>query len=575
MSSDGEKEPVLLEPSFSTNIDWSLFILFASAVVSVLWGIALAIFAAGLVPIAWTISSAASAYDGLTNVVVTAVSSLSTAQLTYTIKLAVEAYASSILFEGFTLDQWKFLRALSESSIWPPFKFPWRKQTKSAMVWLALLGSLAAHSTSMAAILQPENFIVILHYDDWNPCGIPASNLSFNLPIPSEAQAQLEQAALTAGLELGTIYEQVSGNSTTSIVGRSFVKNNFGYGAIGSLTNALQEVPGVELDVQCGNETSSPDLESLWAAIRIPLPTVNLTNKTVSLTTDLQSNSSLQIVTSTAGGKSISPVTLTDAVPFVFFSAVLANGDGAMLTIDANGSAFGCIWNAIPRLVHVQIIDFNAAALRLETQTSGYTNLYPAAIGSALLGTLRGMATGITLGGSLILRANYSLVNTPHFTLDGQYQAPSADATIGVLLGDGAKAGLTAYSNYFASHVFASLVNDTIDEAAAKTGVSICSSNNRSLHKHSRFGNLHWLGTLAIIQNCAIGAAALWVVFLLARPGKNRRIRVKGVEPFEVSDAFRLGVGASPIIRETNVRTEQLLRVRSSGVEVKLSKRQV
>jgi hypothetical protein len=80
---------------------------------------------------------------------------------------------------------------------------------------------------------------------------------------------------------------------------------------------------------------------------------------------------------------------------------------------------------------------------------------------------------------------------------------------------------------------------------------------------------------LAIIQNCAIGAAALWVVFLLARPGKNRRIRMKGVEPFEVSDAFRLGVGASPIIRETNVRTEQLLRVRSSGVEVKLSKRQV
>jgi hypothetical protein len=83
------------------------------------------------------------------------VSSLSTAQLTYTIKLAVEAYTSSILFEGFTLDQWKFLRALSESSIWPPFKFPWRKQTKSAMVWLTLLGSLAAHSTSMAAILQP------------------------------------------------------------------------------------------------------------------------------------------------------------------------------------------------------------------------------------------------------------------------------------------------------------------------------------------------------------------------------------------------------------------------------------
>ncbi|KAJ7731531.1 hypothetical protein B0H16DRAFT_1583570 [Mycena metata] len=575
MSSNGEKEPVLLEPSFSTNIDWSLFILFASAVVSVLWGMALAIFAAGLVPIAWTISTAGSAYSGLTSVVVTAVASLSTAQLTYTMKLAVEAYASSILFEGFTLDQWKFLRALSESSIWPPFKFPWRKQTKSAVLWLALLGSLAAHSTSMAAILQPETFIVILHYDDWNPCGITASNLSFSLSIPSEAQAQLEQATLAAGLELGTVYEQVSGNSTTSIVGRSFVKDNFGYGAIGGLANALQEVPGVEFDVQCGNETSSPDLETLWAAVRIPLPTVNLTNKTVSFTTNLQSNSSLQIVTSTAGGKPNSPFTLTDTVPFVFFSAVLANGDGAMLTIDANGSAFGCIWHVIPRLVHVQIIGFNAVALRSETQTSGDTNLYPAAIGSALLGTLRGMATSITLGGSLILRANYSLVDTPHFTWDGDYQAPSANTTIGVLLGDGAKAGLTAYSNYFASHVFTSLVNDTIDEAAAKTGVSVCSSNNRSLHKHWRFGNLHWLGTLAIIQNCAIGAAALWVVFLLARPGKKRRIRVKGVDPLEVSDAFRLGVGASPIIREMNVRTEQLLRVRSSGVEVKLSKRQV
>ncbi|KAJ7438430.1 hypothetical protein B0H11DRAFT_2358391 [Mycena galericulata] len=570
MSSDGEKEPVLLEPSFSTNIDWSLFILFASAVVSVLWGLALAIFAAGVVPIAWTISDSAIVYDdGLTNVVVTAVSSLSTAQLTYTIKLAVQAYGSSILFEGFTLDEWKFLRALAESSIWPPFRFPWRKQTKSALVWLALLGSLAAHSTSMAAILQPESFIVILDYDDWNPCGIPASNLSFNLPIPSEAQAQLEQATLTAGLELGTIYEQVSGNSTTSIVGRSFVKDNFGYGAIGGLTNALQEVPGVELDVQCGNETSSPDLESLWAAVRIPLPTVNLANKTVSFTTELESNSSLQIVTSTAGGEPNSPVTLTDAVSFVFFSAVLANGDGAMLTIDANGSAFGCIWNAIPRLVHVQINGFTAAALRSETQTSGNTSLYPAAIGSALLGTLRGMATSITLGGSLILPAN-SLVNTPHFTWNGLYEAPSANATIGVLLGDGSKAGLTAYSNYFTSYVFASVVNDTIDEAAAKTGVSICSSDNRSLHHHWRFGNLHWLGTLAVIQNCAIGAAALWVVFLLARPGKKRRIRVKGVGLLEVSDAFRLGVGASPIIREMNVGTEQLLRVRSSGVEVKL-----
>lgn len=51
-----------------------------------------------------------------------------------------------------------------------------------------------------------ETFIVILHYDDWNPCGITASNLSFSLSIPSEAQAQLEQATLAAGLELGTIY---------------------------------------------------------------------------------------------------------------------------------------------------------------------------------------------------------------------------------------------------------------------------------------------------------------------------------------------------------------------------------
>ncbi|KAJ7016908.1 hypothetical protein C8F04DRAFT_1406473 [Mycena alexandri] len=575
MSSGGKKEPVLLEPSFSTNIDWSLFILFASAVVSVLWGIALAIFAAGVVPIAWTISQAAMAYDGFTSVVVTAVSSLSTAQLTYTIKLAVEAYASSILFEGFTLDQWTFLRALSESSIRPPFKFPWRKQTKSAIVWLALMGSLAAHSTSMAAILQPEFFDVIHHVDDWGPCGIPASNLSFNLSIPRDAQVQLEQATLTAGLELGTIYEQVSGNSTTSIVGRAFVKDNFGYGAIGGVADGLQEVPGVELDVQCGNGTSSLDFELLWAAIRIPLPTVNLTKKTVSFITDLESNSSLQIVTSAGGGKPIPPVTLTDAVPFAFFSAVLANGDGAMLTIGANGSAFTCIWNAIPRLVHVRMVHWNAAALPSETQTSGNTTLYPAAIGSALLGTLRGVAAGITLGGSLFFRANYSLVNIQHFITDGHYQAPSANTAIGVLLGDGAKAGLTAYSNYFTSHVFAPFVNDTINDAAAKTGVSICSSNNRSLHQHWRFGNLHWLGTLAIIQNCTIGAAALWVVFLLARPGKNRCIRVKGLEPLEISDAFRLGVGASLIVRETNGSTEQLLRVRSSGVEVKLSKRQV
>ncbi|KAJ7224597.1 hypothetical protein GGX14DRAFT_651153 [Mycena pura] len=543
----------LLKTHLTSGLDWPLFYLFANGVITFLWGIALAVFAAGKVPIAWGLSQYGQQHASTTSVAVTAISTLSTTHLKFTIQRAAEQYAAAMLCEGITLRQWEWMEGVAQSSTRPPFKF--KEQPVRWLSWLLLFCSMAGHSASLTAILQPESFFDHRLYNDSIPCAVPASDLSFHLPMPDDAQRQLDDAVMSMGLQLYTFYEQVAGNTTMAVVGRVFTRDRYGYGAIGGLVNGLQEVPGVEFDVSCSDSGSSPSLASLWSNAGIPFPAVNLGNGTGSFETSLKSNSTLRIVTT---GRSDNLMFTLDSISSVaFFSVVQLNGDGALLTVDANGSTIGCTWSAIPRLVHIQMVNFTAAALPDETfvdkaNSNPDLTLYPAPIGRAVLGTLRGMAHAILYGARISPRTvAKSQIGTvyhfPHAPPIPFGSLPSMPTMLAVLLADGAKAAFTAYSDV--------------------THASVCGSNNRTVQLHWRFGNLRGLGFLAIILNIGFGGIAMSVVYVVAGgPPWRKRKRAKGVAALKVVDAFKLGVTGGRTTREMVAGDVHILRVTEGQV---------
>ncbi|KAJ7055491.1 hypothetical protein C8F01DRAFT_452914 [Mycena amicta] len=548
----------LLNPRLKTGFDRPLLFLLVNGILAVLWGIALAIFASGVVPISWNLSQYGTQHDGITNVVITGVSTLATAQLQYTIQNAVREYAAAMLYEGFTLRRWKWMQGFAEGSIWPPFA--WRRHPFPWIVWLVVYGSMAGHSASLVAILQPEPFFDHVLFNDRMPCGVDTPALNFDLPeVSSDALTQLDQASVSMGVQLGTFYEQVAGNTSTSVVGRVFTKDTFAYGALGGLWNGLQEVPGVEFTAQCGDSKSSPSLESLWSAAGIPLPTLNVTNGTGSFTTALKSNSTMEIVTSSPLNETFSLATNS---PAALFSVIQVTGSGALLTINSTNSTTGCTWTTIPRLVHVQMINFTASALPFETRAEN-ASTYPAPIGHAVASTMRGIAQAILLGGTITPRPDANLTTIYYFPSTSNHASgtlPSTATMLSTLLADGAKACFTGYSNYFAGNFFYSPI-------ALPASVAVCGSNNRTVQLHWRFGNVHGLGTVAIILNIGFGMFAVWVVSALAW---RRRTRVKGVNALEVVDAFRLGVATGIDAKSGGVieGTAQVLRVRDGRVVV-------
>ncbi|KAJ7834557.1 hypothetical protein B0H14DRAFT_3142324 [Mycena olivaceomarginata] len=554
----------LLKLHLTSGLDWPLFFLFANGIITFLWGIALAVFAAGKVAFAWDLSEYGIQHDSTTGVVVTAISTLSTTHLTFTIKHAVEEYAAAMLYEGVTLRQWEWMQGVAQSSIWPPFM--WKEYPVRWLGWLLLFGGMAGHSTSLAAILQPEPVFLHLLYNDTIPCAVPASDLSFNLPMLADSQKQLDDAVVSMGLQLYTFYEQVAGNTTTAVAGRVFTRDRFGYGAIGGLADGLQEVPGAEFNVSCSDSTSSPNLVSLWSKAGIPFPVVNLGHGTGNFETSLKPNSTLNIVT-TARSDNLT-FTLSSNSSVALFSVVRLNGDGALLTVDVNGSTIGCTWSAIPRLVHVQMVNFTAAALPDETfadKANSNPDLtpYPAPIGRAVLGTLQGMAHAIIVGASISPRANPQVDHFPHPPTIPFGSLPSMPTMLAVLLADGAKAAFTSYCSYFAINFFW--------PKRKVTDISVCGSNNRTVQMHLRFGNFRGLGIPAIILNIGFGGLVLSVAYMLAGgPPWRKRMRVKGVAALEVVDAFKLGVTGGRTTGEMIAGDVQILRVTEGRVVLHL-----
>jgi hypothetical protein len=82
-------------------------------------------------------------------------------------------------------------------------------------------------------------------------------------------------------------------------------------------------------------------------------PTVAISNDTISIVSDPQSNFSFTIQSIT---------TLTDGNATVFHGVVSTNDTAAFLVADALGNLTACTWTTTPLTVEVQTLDLIAAA---------------------------------------------------------------------------------------------------------------------------------------------------------------------------------------------------------------------
>jgi hypothetical protein len=151
--SEPASEPPL-RPQLARGFDRSLFFLLVNGGLSTAWGIALLVFATGVVPITWGISQYGRQHLALTNVIVTGIATLATAHLQYTARNAAEMHATMRLSEGVPLIAWGWLQGVAAGEIWPPLQSIW-----TWGVWLLVFGGMAGHSASIVAILQPRTRI--------------------------------------------------------------------------------------------------------------------------------------------------------------------------------------------------------------------------------------------------------------------------------------------------------------------------------------------------------------------------------------------------------------------------------
>ncbi|KAJ7431635.1 hypothetical protein B0H11DRAFT_2210122 [Mycena galericulata] len=498
-----------LRPHLTSDFDLSLFFLLVNGGVSTAWGAALAVFATGVVPLQWGISQYGQVHPGLTNVILTGIATSSTAHLQYTVRHAAREHATMRLSEGLPLLTWGWLQGAAAGDIWPPLQSKWTWGG-----WLLLFVGMAGHSASIVAILQPQPRFDHVHYDDPTPCGVDPARLTLNSNLT--VQPAMDQGAFQIGLQLGNYGDQIAANTMTAVLGRVYVKENIGYGALGGLINALQDVAGIEIDVWCD---SSHDLPSVWASVFPDLPLDALSvGRTGTSVSSIASAGSHAVIQSSVNS-TYTPFNST-SVSFSWtsmYAAVNASGSGALFIADNSGLSTSCTWTATPRLVHVEITNYVAVAASIDDAPTA-----PAPVGRAIYATVQGIAEAVRLGASL-------------YTSTG---SPSPDTIMATLLADGLKSALTQYGGWC-------WINT---DRCGAAGITICNSNNRTVQEHWHFGNEHFLGFPAIILNITFGLYALYVLYRVAR-----RPRVKGVEPFKVVNGFKIGLDTSTAKHEGNV----------------------
>ncbi|KAJ6526304.1 hypothetical protein B0H19DRAFT_1197165 [Mycena capillaripes] len=510
-----------LHPHLSSGFDRSLFFLLVNGVVSVAWGVTLAVFASGHIPISWIVSQYGQRHTGLTNVIVTGIATLATAHLKYTIRRATEEYTTMRLAEGLSLPTWSWLQGVAAVDIWPPLQR--EEQMWAWIAWLLLFGSMAGHSASVVAILQPQSYFDYVPSNDPTPCGVDPVTLTMNSNLT--AQTLMDQDAFMFGLQLGNYGDQVRGNTTTAVSGRIYVKDKFGYGAFSDLANARQDVAGIEINARCDSSHDAMSLPLRWSSAfpGLPLTTLNI-NDAGAFVASVASDGSHAVIKSSFNS-TYTPFHST-SISFNWtsmYAAVNASGSGVMFIADNSGLSTSCTWVATPRHVHVEIRDFIAFAASTDDAPTA-----PAPVGRAIYSTVRGIMQAIRLGAILDVIST-GATDFPAVAFDKTGKSRTGAANIlQSLLADGLKAALTAQ---YTEDCWADV------QRCDAVGISICDSNNRAVEEHWRFGDENNLGVLAILLTLGFGLYALWVIWTV-----RKRPRVKGMDTFKVVDAFKMGL---------------------------------
>lgn len=514
-------------------IDKGLCLLFLNGLITLCWGITLIVLQTGFVPISWNLSQYGQRHRGITNVFITGVATVSTSHLRFTVQNTVHEYSALLVHKGLTLRKWTWLQEFAQGSIWPSFTPRWWP------IWLLVYGLMAAHSASLVAILQPQSRWRHVMFNDPVPCGVDVKSLTLNPTLT--VFPDLDKVAEQIGLQFGNYYDQVAANTTTVITGRSFVKDNFGYGVIGGLTNGLQEVPGVEIVAECAmpHEVNTVPLATLWSAAFpgqvLPAPTI--TNGSGTFGTLPESTSQQAFITS-------GPTFKLTGTQGALYAIVNASGGGGLLTVSATGSMAGCTWTAVPQLVHLQTLNRVSATISADNATT-----LPLPTGRAVYAAVQGMAQAVRLSGTRL-----DWVQSFGFGTGGY--PVSAPVMLQTLLADALKGVLTAYTSYaIAVHYY-----------SAFTGASQCYSNNRMLSLQWHFGNEYNLGWIAIWLSIVFGGLAMYTVWHL-----HMQRRIKGLDVLKVVDAFKLGVVTVGVKAKDVEDMDSLLYVEEKGGEERVA----
>ena len=321
------------------------------------------------------------------------------------------------------------------------------------------------------------------------------------------------------------ISDQVAANTTTAVIGRTFVKDNFGYGALGGLINGLQEVPGVEIVAECvmPDEVNTVPLAVLWSAAFpgqvLPVPIITNGSGTFGALPNLTSHQA--VITS-------APTFNLTGTQSALYAIVNGSGGGGLLTVNATGGMTGCTWTAIPRLVHLQNLDWVYTTIGADNATT-----LPLPTGRAVYLAVQGMAQAVRLGGA---RLDWVRSNVQWFHSGNGGYPVSAAVMLQTLLADALKGALSAYTTYAASvHLNPALI-----------GARQCHSHNRTLSLHWYFGNEHKVGWIAIVLSIGIGVLAMYPPVRAVCNLRTRK-RIKGPNALKVVDAFKLGVYAAAV----------------------------
>ncbi|RXW17436.1 hypothetical protein EST38_g8409 [Candolleomyces aberdarensis] len=485
--------------TITTGWDRRLFILLLHGVVSLCWGIALAIFSARVVPVAWYLSERGRKSPEVTNVLVALASTLTTMHITYILQGVCDQYTSYLVVEGFTVGQLRWMQGVKELSVFA--KFPDKENFWS--------------KKRIVAILQPESFFKNFWFGDWGPCGSDPSDLTLerNPYLDEGLQAAVDKLSFVVGMQLGNYNEQVAGNTTSRLAGRTYRKDSYAYGVLGGLENGLLEVPGAQFVAQCSS--NSTEAEAIWRSVfperSPPEPLMNGTQ--LAGFRDAPVPAQMRSIDSEAGSPE-------DENLGIFHNGMYAlvqpTADGALITVEPDGprsKVTVCSWKTLPKLVYAQTIDFTGRALRVEDAKT-----YPIVIGRATWSTLEGMARAARSGASLqaVLKK----------------ATPPPSQVLETILADGGKAAITFINAHFWGQYNPRKANRNQPSSAPPR----CDSNNRTVAEHWRFGNSHNLGYIAIVLTTGIGIFAIWMVLRL----KTRR-RMRGDWTLGVAEAFELG----------------------------------